>query len=138
MLAAASNTPPIAWALPFVAFLLCIAIFPLVPHAARWWEHNRNKLIVGLVLGALVLGYAYQRGFGTTLHHPLVERFFRVAGWHFESTNSHVVSGPGLPALCAMLGNAAMEYLPFIVLLFSLYTISGGIAVRGDIPAHPF
>jgi len=29
------------------------------------------------------------------------------------------------------------EYVPFIVLLFSLYVISGGIALRGDLAAHP-
>lgn len=29
------------------------------------------------------------------------------------------------------------EYLPFIVLLFSLYVISGGISLKGDLPAHP-
>ena len=29
------------------------------------------------------------------------------------------------------------EFLPFIVLLFSLYTISGGIRIEGDLPAHP-
>jgi len=137
MMLAAANVPPLTWTLPFVSLLLCIAILPLIPRTAHWWEHNRNKLLVGLILGGVVLCYAYQRGFGTTLHHPVVEKLFRAAGWHIESTNSHVVSAAGLPALVAMLGNAAMEYLPFIILLFSLYTISGGIAVRGDIPAHP-
>jgi Na+/H+ antiporter NhaD/arsenite permease-like protein len=29
------------------------------------------------------------------------------------------------------------EYIPFIVLLFSLYTISGGIRISCDLPAHP-
>jgi len=29
------------------------------------------------------------------------------------------------------------EYIPFMVLLFSLYVISGGIALRGDLAAHP-
>lgn len=29
------------------------------------------------------------------------------------------------------------EYVPFIVLLFALYVISGGISLRGDLPAHP-
>ena len=29
------------------------------------------------------------------------------------------------------------EYVPFIVLLFSLYTISGGIRIEGDLRAHP-
>jgi len=29
------------------------------------------------------------------------------------------------------------EYIPFMALLFSLYVISGGIAIRGNLPAHP-
>jgi Na+/H+ antiporter NhaD/arsenite permease-like protein len=29
------------------------------------------------------------------------------------------------------------EYIPFIVLLFSLYVITGGVNVQGDVPAHP-
>ncbi|MGH7144405.1 MAG: sodium:proton antiporter [Planctomycetota bacterium] len=29
------------------------------------------------------------------------------------------------------------DYIPFIVLLFALFTISGGIRLKGDIPAHP-
>jgi Na+/H+ antiporter NhaD/arsenite permease-like protein len=30
-----------------------------------------------------------------------------------------------------------LEYIPFIVLLFALYTISGGIRIEGDLAAHP-
>ncbi|MEN1681069.1 MAG: sodium:proton antiporter [Planctomycetota bacterium] len=38
----------------------------------------------------------------------------------------------------AILGNAVMqEFIPFIVLLFSLYTISGGIRIEGDLQATP-
>ncbi|MGD2109180.1 MAG: sodium:proton antiporter [Phycisphaerae bacterium] len=29
------------------------------------------------------------------------------------------------------------EYIPFIILLFALYVISGGICLKGDLPAHP-
>jgi Na+/H+ antiporter NhaD/arsenite permease-like protein len=29
------------------------------------------------------------------------------------------------------------EYIPFMLFLFSLYVISGGISLRGDLPAHP-
>src|SRR4029079_15620015 len=28
------------------------------------------------------------------------------------------------------------EFIPFIVLVFALYTISGGIRISGDLPAH--
>ena len=47
-----------------------------------------------------------------------------------------LVSGVG--AVLAILDHAILvEYIPFIVLLFSLYVISGGINLKGDLPAHP-
>jgi Na+/H+ antiporter NhaD/arsenite permease-like protein len=37
-----------------------------------------------------------------------------------------------------LLANALLnEYIPFIVLLLSLYTISGGISIQGNLRAHP-
>jgi Na+/H+ antiporter NhaD/arsenite permease-like protein len=44
----------------------------------------------------------------------------------------------GLHTVPVVLEHAIIaEYLPFIVLLFSLYVISGGINLTGDLPAHP-
>ena len=44
----------------------------------------------------------------------------------------------GLAAVPTVLEHAVVgEYIPFIVLLFSLYVISGGISLRGDLAAHP-
>jgi Na+/H+ antiporter NhaD/arsenite permease-like protein len=40
-------------------------------------------------------------------------------------------------ALYSVLHAALIEYLPFIVLLFSLFTIAGGILVKGDLPGTP-
>ncbi len=41
------------WAVaPFVGMLLCIAVLPLV--ASGFWEHNRNKALVSVVLGVPV------------------------------------------------------------------------------------
>ena len=44
--------------------------------------------------------------------------------------------GPG--KVVTVLEHAVLaEYIPFIVLLFSLYVISGGIRLKGDLAAHP-
>ncbi len=44
----------------------------------------------------------------------------------------------GLATVTTVLEHAVLaEYVPFIVLLFSLYVISGGISLRGDLAAHP-
>ena len=40
---------------PFAAMLLCIALLPLV--AGRFWEHNRNKAALSLVLGVPVAAW---------------------------------------------------------------------------------
>ncbi|MBN2447932.1 MAG: sodium:proton antiporter [Phycisphaerae bacterium] len=47
-------------------------------------------------------------------------------------------TAPGMATVLGVLDHAVMkEYIPFIVLLFSLYVIAGGIVVRGDIRATP-
>ena len=44
----------------------------------------------------------------------------------------------GAAAIGSTLDHAILiEYIPFIVLLFCLYVISGGIQLTGDVPAHP-
>ncbi len=92
--------------IPFIALLLVIAVFPLLPRLHHFWERNRNKLLVALALGAATLFYYFSTGnaeaIPEVLHHALLD-----------------------------------EYVPFIVLLFALYTISGGIHLSGDIPATP-
>ena len=44
----------------------------------------------------------------------------------------------GASKVVSILDHAIMaEYIPFIVLLFALYVISGGICLKGDLAAHP-
>lgn len=108
------DTPHALWALPFAALLLAIAALPLLPHASHWWERHSSKLLVGLALGAIVLAHYAFRGFG--FHHE----------------------DPGLRTVIAVLDHAILrDYVPFIVLLFSLYTISGGLQLKGDLDARP-
>jgi|CXWL01.1.fsa_nt_gi Na+/H+ antiporter NhaD/arsenite permease-like protein len=137
LLAAPSHSPSLIWASPFLALLLCIAILPLTRKLSHWWEHNQNKLIVGLVLGVVTLGHYMARDHGVGLHDPFLAKLFHLAGSTLDETGGHHLTAPGLPAALGAVGNAMMEYLPFIVLLFSLYTICGGINLTGDIPAHP-
>lgn len=120
--------PPAAYAvIPFVGLLGCIAAFPLMGFTAHWWESNANRFLVAAGLGAVTLAY-----YAFLYHHP-VERHFI---WHGFT---EPVSGVMNWALSwTVLQNAIFaEYIPFIVLLFSLYTICGGIRISGDLPAHP-
>ncbi len=115
----AAYVPHLAWIGPFVGLLLAIALFPLVPALQHWWEHNRNKLLVALALAGVTLAYYGLRGAGVHRHND-------------EAT------APGAATVRAVLEHAVVaEYLPFMVLLFSLYVIAGGIVVRGDVRATP-
>ncbi|MDR2963980.1 MAG: sodium:proton antiporter [Bacteroidales bacterium] len=85
------------WALiPFVLMLLSIAIMPLV--AEHWWEHNKNKLIVSLVLGIPTAIYLFVAGGHEGIHEL-----------------QHALIG---------------DYLPFIILLGSLFVVTGGIFIQ--------
>lgn len=61
---------PLWTSIPFVLMLLSIAIFPLV--AEKWWEHNKNKLIVGLVLSIPVVIYMAINGLTVNLEHTVL------------------------------------------------------------------
>ncbi len=57
-----------------------------------------------------------------------------------EAHDAHPVhrSAPGWSTVWAAFDHAILkEYVPFIVLLFALYVIAGGIVVRGDMRATP-
>ncbi len=120
--------PPPIWSFaPFVALLLAIAVFPLVHKLAHFWEKNSNKLVVSMLLAILTLAY-----YGAI--HPGIKESH--AGEGAQAGPEQLVTG--MPAVIHVLQHSVLdEFLPFIVLLFSLYTISGGILVKGDIQATP-
>ncbi len=113
------SLPPIWACAPFVAILLCIALLPLISSTEHWWESNKNRLGVSLVLAALTLLY-YALVQPMTYNHATMQTY------------------SGVKSVIHILEHAVLiEYIPFIVLLFSLYVISGGISLKGDLPAHP-
>ncbi len=53
-------------------------------------------------------------------------------------TLGYFAMADGVGTVFTVLEHAVLaEYIPFIVLLFALYVISGGISLRGDLAAHP-
>ena len=91
---------PLLSMLPFVLMLASIAIFPLTLN--HYWEKNKNKLIIGLVLSIPVIIYLVSAGLTDKLFETMV-----------------------------------FDYVPFIILLGSLFVITGGIYLTGDIEAKP-
>ena len=112
--AGVDQVPNLLWSIPFALLLLAVAVLPLVPVARHFWERNGFKLAVGLGLGSVVLGHYAFRGFG----------------YHGAS--------PGWPTVVAVLEHALLrDFVPFIVLVTSLFVISGGLQIKGDLRALP-
>ena len=95
------------WVVPFVGMLLSIAIMPMV--ANHWWERHRNQLLVAMSWASPILIYF---------------------GW-LAFTSDH-----GSEAVHGLI-HAIEEYISFIALLGSLFVISGGILVKGDLEGKP-
>ena len=111
---ASRPVPHVLWSTPFVVLLLAIAVLPVVPVVHHWWEWNSIKLLLGLVLSAVVLAHYGCRGYGM----------------HGEA--------PGGATVLAVLEHAILrDFVPFLVLLYSLYVIAGGLQVKGDLLATP-
>ena len=86
--------------IPFLLMLAAIAVLPLAYN--HFWEKNRNKLIVAIILSLPVIFYLLYNSFGMELYHTMV-----------------------------------FDYVPFIILLGALFTITGGILLSGDLEAKP-
>ena len=124
---AGSTAPPYWTTIPFVCLLGAIALFPLLSKTEHWWEHNVNRFKVAALLACLTLCYY------AFLHHS------PVAGhWPAHSVAQPTDAAIQTGFVGAILGNAILaEFIPFIVLLFSLYTIAGGVRIEGDLQANP-
>ena len=119
--------PPYIMVAPFITLLLCIAFLPLIPATAHWWENNLNRLLVAGSLGILTLLYYF------FLCNFPVEQHWPVHGIVDPATDGNIAVG-----MTVLLNAILYEYLPFIVLLFSLFVISGGIRIAGNLRATPF
>ena len=116
------KAPPLWAAIPFCVLLLCIAVLPLIPATEHFWESNLHRFYIAAGLGLIVLlYYAFMHESPVALHWP-----------------AHDVVDGALPKAGTIFVNAIVgEYISFIVLLFSLFTITGGIRISGDLKATP-
>jgi len=120
--------PPLWMVAPFLLLLGAIAFFPLLPWTEHWWESNLSRCCVAAGLGCLTLLYYL------VLHESPVEQH-----WPYHDVVENSPGGLNFRVAWAVLANAILnEYVPFIILLFSLYTISGGIRIEGDLGARPW
>jgi Na+/H+ antiporter NhaD/arsenite permease-like protein len=124
---AIANHPPYWMAIPFVLLLGAIAVLPLASATSHWWENNLHRFYVAGGLAAVTL-----------LYYLCFHRYPMHAHWPAPHIVFAAEHGLNWSQTWEVLANAILnEYVPFIVLLFSLYTISGGIRIVGDLRAHP-
>ncbi len=125
---AALQVPP--WTVAFfVLTLLAIAVLPLA--AGHFWHRNRNKALVVLLLAipvAVLLLSIDEKA--RVEHYPFgIDRVVD----RLPAAVQEMVRRQGAYALL----HSLEEFFSFIVLLGSLYTVSGGVALRGDLRATP-
>jgi Na+/H+ antiporter NhaD/arsenite permease-like protein len=119
--------PPLAMVLPFALLLGAIAVLPLIHRTEHWWESNLHKFYVAAGLGLITLAY-----YAFWHSHPIERHFLGHAEVEPAAT------GISWQLAWTVLQNAILaDFVPFITLLFALYTITGGIRVEGDLRAHP-
>ncbi len=112
--------------IPFALLLLAIAILPLIPATEHWWESNLHRFYVAAFLGVITLLYY---GFA---HTGVLE-----SHWHALSA-AHLCDDTAGARMWTIFANAIFdEFVPFIVLLFALFSIAGGIRVEGNLKAKP-
>ena len=119
--------PPYYTVVPFVLLLGAIAVFPLLSATEHWWEHNINRFKVAAGLGVITLAYY------AFFHQTAI-----AAHWPTHSVVEPAASAVDVSFVKTILANAILaEFIPFIVLLFSLFVIAGGIRIEGDLQASP-
>ncbi len=119
--------PPYYMVAPFALLLLCIAVLPLIPATAHWWESNLHRFYVAAGLGLLTL-----------LYYALACDFPVDRHWPAHSVVSAAEHGRSAVAQTIFINAIVGDFIPFIILLFSLFTITGGIRIEGNLKASPF
>lgn len=64
---------PLWTSIPFILMLASISILPLA--AGKFWEHNKNKLVIALLLGFPTAIWLLFNGFGHELQHSIVNDY---------------------------------------------------------------
>lgn len=116
----------------YLSFLLLLAAFPA---AASDFDGSSASLLWGLPFALILLSIALgPLFFSHTWHH----HFGKItAFWTLLFLTPFIVTfgfGAGVHTVAHAL---VEEYIPFILLLLALYTISGGIFVSGDLHGSP-
>ncbi|MET0599836.1 MAG: sodium:proton antiporter [Mesorhizobium sp.] len=128
---AAVRLPPIA------PTALSLAVFAFPAQASEsaaidgadmglWWGVPFVGLLLSIATGPLLYPHVWERHYGKIAF-----------GWAALAVLPLAGAFGAVPATEAVAHTLFVEYLPFIVLLFALFTIAGGILVAGNIRGTP-
>lgn len=120
---------------PLTALLLAFLTGPAwsaeaheLPGAAMslWWALPFAGILLSIATGPVLYPHFWEHHYGKI-----------TLGWTLLVLAPMLASYGGTVALTSVLHTVLLEYLPFIILLFALFTISGGILVAGNIHGTP-
>jgi Na+/H+ antiporter NhaD/arsenite permease-like protein len=99
-----------------------------LPGAAMslWWALPFAGLLLTIATGPLLYPHLWERHYGKI-----------AAGWAVLVIMPMAFAFGVATSLESVLHTVLLEYLPFIILLFALFTIAGGILVAGNIHGTP-
>ncbi len=129
-----ASTHPMKPALRLLAGLLLPALLPAVAHAAEfdgarlspWWGVPFAGILLSIALMPLLAPSFWHHHFGKV-----------AAAWALAFLVPFAAVY-GLPMAGSQLVHAlAAEYIPFIILLTALFTVAGGIHIRGNLHGAP-
>jgi Na+/H+ antiporter NhaD/arsenite permease-like protein len=100
----------------------------LLPGATMslWWSLPFAGLLLSIATGPLLFPHLWEQHYGKI-----------AAAWAILVAAPLVAAFGASAATTALLHTLLTEYLPFIILLFALFTIAGGILVAGNIHGTP-
>lgn len=118
-------------------FALAVSL-AIVPGAA-WAAGDIGGATMGVAWALPFAGMLLSIALGPILFHHLWERHYGkfAAFWALLLLVPLVLLRGADASLGAVLHTALLEYLPFIILLFSLFTIAGGILITGNLHGSP-
>jgi len=121
--------------LPAAAVPLLLSAPALAAPAGHGLDGARLSLLWGAPFAGILLSIALMPLFAAHFWH---HHFGKVAlGWALAFLVPFTLAaGPGA-ALAEVVHTGLLEYIPFIVLLFALFTIAGGILVTGNLAGSP-
>ena len=90
------------------------------------WALPFAGMLLSIALGPVLFPHLWERHYG---------KF--VAFWAALTLAPLVLLRGADPALAALLHTALLDYIPFIILLFALFTIAGGILISGNLHGTP-